>query len=250
MMDHVPDSPASEGMPGTPSPSEREEASSAPRAGEPAPPGTFDGRARAFRERQVQRRSVRRERIGQLLVAAIIVLGVYAIVTARPYSPTSGSSNPNPGPPVTVTFAAPSVSQLSCTGGGTGFVEKVVWSNASAAVTAGDVSPRVYEIFDGDIVSDLGVTANVTSSNLCAGSPPNPSTPAWYVVLTAPNGTIVLSYTVAQGWASVTHGAWNIPIENGSALTVVTGMSVADRGFGLSVVGFANGAPIRGSVPL
>jgi len=232
-------------------PSSGPEGSASPlRAGEPAPPGTFGGRAREFREQQAERRSARRERVGQLLVVAILVLGVIAIVTARPFNPSSGSSGPNPGPPITVTFASPTVRQLTCGNGGTGFAEKIVWSNASAAVTTGDLSPRVYEIFDGDPISDLGVVANVTSTNLCAGSPPNPSTQTWYIVLQAPNGTTLLSYTVNQGWTSVTHGAWNIPIENGSSVIVVSGASFANRGLGFAVVGFASGGPIRGTVPL
>lgn len=233
--------------PGPPEPSE-----TAPprRAGEPAPPGTYGGRAHAFREDQAQRRSTRRDRIGQLVIVAIIVLGVYALVVSRPFNP---ASNPGPGPggpPVTVALGLPVVQELTCGNGATGYAEKVAWSNASAAIVAGDVTPRVYELFDGDLVPDNGVVANATITNPCAGAPPPASTPAWYVVYSAPNGTIELTYTVGEGWLSVTHGAWNIPIENGSALTVVTGSSIANHGFGLAVVGFVSDSEIKGSVPL
>lgn len=220
------------------------------RAGEPAPPGTFEGRAHAFREDQALHRSVRRERVGQLIVIAIIVLGVYALVVSRPFNPASNSGGNTPGPPITVALGSPVVRQITCGNGATAYAEKVLWANASAAIVAGDVTPRVYELFDGDLVPDSGVVANATSSNPCAGAPPPASTPAWYVVYSAPNGTIQLTYTVDQGWLSVTLGAWNIPIENGSALTVVTAGSIANHGFGLAVVGFVSDSQIKGSVPL
>ena len=222
-----------------------------PRAGEPAPRGTYDGRARSFRETQSHRRSLRRERLGQVVVVAIILLGIYAIVSARPFNPSSGSGNPAPGPPIAVTLSTPVVGQVSCGSGGTAYTERVVWSGATASVTTGDVSPRVYELFDGDIVNDIGVVPNVTSSSLCAGSPPSGAPlVSWYVVLTDPNGSILLTYTFSSGWVSVTHGEWNFAIENGSAMVVVTESSIAGMGFGFAVVGFSSGSPIRGSVPL
>ena len=220
------------------------------RAGEPAPPGTFEGRARAFREDQAQRRSVRRERVGQIIVIAIIIIGVYALVASRPFNPATNTGPSPPGPPIKVALSPPVVRQLTCGNGGTGYAETVGWSNASAALVAGDVTPRVYELFDGDLVPDNGVVANATPTNPCAGAPPPSSTLDWYVVYSAPNGTIQLTYTVGAGWTSVTSGPWNIPIENGSALTVITGGSIANRGFGLAVVGFVSNSEVKGSVPL
>ena len=221
------------------------------RAGEPAPPGTFEGRARSFRENQVQRRSRRRELIGQVLVVAIILLGIYAIVSARPFVPSSGPGPPNPGPPISVNLTSPVIGQVTCGKGGTAYTEKVVWANSTAPVTTREVSPRVYELFDGDIVNDVGVTANVSSTSLCAGDPPSGGgLISWYVVLTAPNGTILLSYTFSQGWVSVTGGLSDIPIENGASMVVVTNPDIAGKGYGFAVVGEANGSSIHGSVPL
>jgi hypothetical protein len=216
----------------------------------PAPPGTYEGRARSFRETQSQRRSLRRERIGQIAVVAIIALGIYAIVSAHPFNPASNSGPPSPGPPIVVTFSSPVLGQVTCGNGGAAYTERVVWANASGLVTTGDVSPRVYEIFDGDIVSDIGVVANATSSNVCAGSPPNPSTIGWYIAMAAPNGTIEFTYTFGAGWTSLSHGPTIVPIENGTVLVVVTGASIAGRGFGLAVAGYSGGSPIRGTVPL
>lgn len=233
-----------------PSPPEPDGPAPPRRAGEPAPPGTFEGRAHAFREDQAERRSVRRERVGQLVVVVIIVLGVYALVASRPFNPASTPGPAPPGPPITVALGTPTIRELTCGNGASAYAEKVTWSNATAAIVAGDVTPRVYELFDGDLVPDNGVIASATPSNPCAGAPPPASTPAWYVVYSAPNGTIELTYSVGQGWLSVTSGPWNIPIENGSALTVVTGGSIANRGFGLAVVGFVSDAQIKGSVPL
>jgi hypothetical protein len=39
-------------------------------------------------------------------------------------------------------------------------------------------------------------------------------------------------------------------IENGSALVLVTSMSLAGTGRGFAVVGYSGGSPIRGTVPL
>lgn len=220
------------------------------RAGEPAPPGSFDGRARSFREQQTKRRGIRRERVGQLLVVAIIVLGVYAIVSAKPFNPASKSNYPSPGPPISVTLLSPVVSNLTCGQGGTAYVERIVWANSTGTVTTGDIATHLYEIWDGDYIADAGVVANVTEKNLCAGSPPDPSTLLWYVVMESPNGTILLSYTQPSGWVAVGPGPADIEIPNGSAMVVVTGLSLAGTGRGFAVVGFSNGSPIRGSVPL
>ncbi|HTT44739.1 MAG TPA: hypothetical protein VMH38_01825 [Thermoplasmata archaeon] len=220
------------------------------RAGEPAPPGTFDGRARAFREKETDRRSRRRERVGQLLVAAIILLGVYAIVSARPFNPTNGSGQPQPGPPIVVKFTPPVLGQVTCGGGGTAYTEQVVWTNTTRTVTTGDVALRVYELFDGDVLNDRGIVPNVTSSNVCAGTPPNPETFVWYAVVSAPNGTIQLTYAFSPGWASVNSGDSNVPIENGTLFTLVSGFSFAGRGYGLGVTGFVSGSTVTGSVAL
>lgn len=215
----------------------------------PATPSPPEGRAHAFREKQAQRRSVRRERIGQLLVVAVILLGVYAIVSARPFNPSSGSS-PQPGPPIKVTLGAPTTSTVSCGAGGTAYVERIPWLNASAAVTTGQVVVRVYELYDGDYVTDTGTVANVTHSSLCAGEVPGATVHSWYAVLGSQNGTNLLSYSQTQGWVSPTQGPWVMPISNGTVAFLVSGVSMANMGLGFAVAGFANGAQISGSVPL
>lgn len=218
-------------------------------AGAPARPRAFDGRAHSFRQEQAKRRSAWRERIVGFLVVAIFVVGVYVIVTVRTSAPSSGSGFPSPGPPVVVHLGTPSVSTLTCGAGGTAYAERITWMNSSQPITTGDVIPRVYEIWDGDIIGDPGAVANVTSSNLCAGAPPDP-TALWYVVLAAPNGTNLLTYTAASDWTSVTHGPSNLWIENGSALILVTGTSLAGTGRGFAVVGNADGSPFTADVPL
>jgi hypothetical protein len=181
----------------------------------------------------------------------IIILGIYAIVSARPFVPSSGPGPPTPGPPIAVNLTAPVVGQVTCGNGGTAYTDRVVWSNSTAPVTTREVSPRVYELWDGDIVNDIGVTANVSSTSVCAGDPPSGGgLISWYVVLTAPNGTIELSYTFSQGWTSVTGGASDITIENGMSMIVVTSPDIAGKGYGFAVVGEANGSSIHGSVPL
>lgn len=241
-------------------PSPRESASPTPavpppdaptRAGEPAPPGSAEGRAHSFRERETRRRTRKRELVGQLLVVAIILLGIYAIVSARPFVPSSGPGPSPSGPPITVNLTHPVLGQVTCGNGGTAYTERVVWANSTSPVTTNDVSPRVYELFDGDVVVDNGVTANVSSTSLCAGDPPSGGgLISWYVVLTAPNGTIELGYTFDQGWVSVDRGPVNLPIENGTSLVVVVDPDIASKGYGLGVVGEANGSSIHGAVPL
>jgi hypothetical protein len=229
---------------------EANETKSPTRAGEPAPPGTFDGRARAFRERETERRSRRRERVGQLVVVAIILLGVYAIVSARPFTPTNGSGQPPPGPPIVVKFTTPVLGQVTCGAGGTAYTERLVWTNTTRTVNTGDVALRVYELFDGDVLNDRGIIPNATASNVCAGSPPNPETLAWYAVVSSPNDTVQLTYAFSPGWASVTSGDSNVPIENGTVITLVMGTSLAGRGYGFAVTGFVEGSAVTGSVVL
>lgn len=232
--------PASGSVPASPVPG---------RAGEPAPPGTFDGRTRSFRERQTKQRSLRRERIGQIVVVAIIVLGIYAIVSAKPFNPFSTPGNSTPAPPVTINFSAPVGGQVPCGGGGTGYTDRIVWMNSSAAISTGDVYFLIKEP-DGDLVPDQGVVVNVTSSNVCAGVPPNSVTWSWYVVLVAPNGTNLLTYTSDHGWASVAHEPLYIQIQDGAALVVVTGGPFYHRGFTFWVEGSLNGAPIHETIVL
>ncbi|MGA7476802.1 MAG: hypothetical protein WBW47_06240 [Thermoplasmata archaeon] len=221
-----------------------------PRAGAPAPPGSFDGRARSFRQEQAMRRSVRRERIGTFLVVVILALGVYTILTARPYSPSSRDNFPTPGPPIIVTMGTPTgATPLNCSAGGTAYVERIPWTSATQPVATGDINLRVYEIWDGDYILDPNAVANVTPLNVCAGSPPSLSA-LWYAVLASPNGTNLLTYTVNHPWTAVTPGPGNVVIENGSVLTLVTSVSIADTGRGLLVVGYAGGSPIKGTVVL
>ena len=220
-------------------------------AGESPPPSPSEGRARSFRERETRRRSRRRELVGQLLVVAIIIVGIYAIVSARPFVPSSGPSGPTPGPPITVTLRSPVVGQVSCGNGGIAYTEQVVWANATAPVTTNDISPRVYELFDGDIVNDNGVIANVSSTSVCAGEPPHSGgLISWYVALTAPNGTVELGYSFDQGWISADHGPVNIPVSNGSSLVVVVDPEIAGKGYGLAVVGAVGGSTVKGEVAL
>jgi len=223
----------------------------APRAGEPAAPGAFAGRARAFRQEQTRRRSTRREQIVDVLLVAAIVIGAYVIVNERPYSPDTGNTGPTTptGPPILVHFGTPSESSATCGAGGTAYTESIPWTNSTRPVATGEVYVRVYEIWDGDYIPDPNAVANATPTNPCAGSPPD-STALWYVVLAAPNGTNLLTYTEANAWTSVTHGSTNLAIENDSALILVTASSLAGTGRGIEVIGFVGGSQISGSIPL
>jgi len=226
------------------------EIAGSPRAGEPMPPGSSDGRARAFREREAERRKLRRDRVGAVLVVVIILLGVYAIAAARPYNPSNQSSQPKPGPPILVTLGTPILRQITCSSGASAYAERIPWNGSTATVTTGDVAVHLYEVIDGDFIPDIQIIANATPTNPCAGAPPPAMNWLWYVVLSAPNGTNILAYDVTQGWTAIGGGTWNIPIENGSAVTVITGMSASQRGLGFAVVGFSNGSTIAGTVPL
>ena len=228
-------------------PAEREPDTVPSRLGEPAPPGTYEGRAHAFRERQSVRRSTQREQVGAIVVVAIIVLGVYAIVTARPFHPSSGNVLPPQGPPIVVSLAAPVPTNLTCGGGGTAFAEKVVWTGSTAPVTTGDLTVGLYEP-DHDFIPNHSPVVNVTQESLCAGPAPTGNPIQWYVVAIASNGTSILTYQVAPGWSSLTGENWNIVVQNGTALTLVTGANLAQSGYSLKVWGFSNGSTIGGSV--
>jgi hypothetical protein len=221
------------------------------RAGEPAAPGAFAGRARAFRQEQTKRRTTRREHVVDVLLVIAIVVGAYVIVTEPPYSPNNGNTGVTTpsGPPIVVHFGTPTESSVTCGAGGTAYTESIPWTNSTRPVATGEVYVRVYEIWDGDYIPDPNVVANATPTNLCAGSPPDASA-LWYVVLAAPNGTNLLTYTQANAWTSVSQGATNLVIQNDSALILVTASSLAGTGRGFEVIGFVGGSQISGSVPL
>jgi len=182
-------------------------------------------------------------------VVVIILLGVYTILTARPFASTSSEQLPGNGPPIVVHLGSPTESAVTCAAGGTAYAERIPWTNSTQPVTTGDLTVRVIEIWDGDYIGDPNANANVTPSNLCSGTPPDASA-KWYVVLSAPNGTNLLTYTGGTGWVSVTHGDWNLPIENDSALTLVSYAALAGTGRGFSLDGAANGSLISGSIAL
>lgn len=212
------------------------------------PRGT-GGRTERFRARRAERRSLRRDQYLEVVVIAIVLLGIYTIVTARPNSASFNNGFPAPGPPIQVHFGTPTLGTANCGGGGTAAVEKIPWDNSTAPVTTGDVNIRLFEIFDGDYIGDPGAVANATPTNVCAGVPPTQSE-IWYVVLAAANGTNLLTYTVAQGWTSLTGGAWNFDIASNSTVVLVTYASLSGTGRGLGVTGFSSGSPITGSVVL
>ena len=209
----------------------------------------FDGRARTFRRKSAERRSARRERLGEIFVVAIVLLGVYAVVTARPYSPSSVYVPPPVGPTIVVHLGTPSVRSITCGDGGKAYAERISWVNASLPITTGDVAIRVYEIWDGDFIGDPTAAPNVSGTSLCAGPTPSPGG-VWYVVLADPNGTNLLTYTVDQGWRAVAGGPWNFEVADGSDLYLVMNPSLAASGRGFQLFGFANGSPILGSTPL
>jgi hypothetical protein len=222
-----------------------------PPGGASARTASFGGRARSFRQEQTRRRSARRDRVADVVMVAAIVVGAYFIVTERPYSPSSGVQTgfPGSGARIVVQFGTPTVSTLTCGGGGVAYVERIPWVNSTQLLTTGEVYVRVYEIWDGDNIADPGAVANVTPSNLCEGTPPS-SGALWYAVLAAPNGTNVLTFTEAHTWTSVTNGSTNLVIASDSDLVIVTYESFAGTGRGLSVVGFAEGSQITGTLPL
>lgn len=226
----------------------------APAAGPPTAPAGEGapgaGRARAFRQAETLRRREREGRSVRAVLIVAAVLGAALIVTAPPNSLLSGSGSAGgPGPPVEVTFGAPSVSTVTCGAGGTAYAEVIPWTGSSRPVTTGDIDMVVYAIFNGDNIGLGNSPANATASNVCEGSPPSP-TALWYVVLQAPNGTNVLTYTIADSWTSLSGGSSNVGIANESSLVLVTDASLAGTGRGLKLIGFVGESVIEGAVVL
>lgn len=213
------------------------------------PRPSHDGGARSFREQQVRRRITRRERLGIVLVVVIIALGAYTIVTARPFTGSTGGLQPVPGPEIVVQFGTPTISTLNCTAGGTAYIERIPWVNSTQPVSTSNIFVRVFEIFDGDYVGDPGAVANVTATNLCQGTPPDSSS-RWYAVLAAPSGANLLTYTTGDSWRSVDGQALNFQIQSGSSMVLVSFASFSNTGHGFGVGGVAQGSVIRGTVPL
>jgi hypothetical protein len=219
----------------------------APPAPDPAP---APGGAREFRERRTRRRQSRTDLAVTGIAVVVLVLAVVVLLTVKPVVPGSGppddSSN---APPIVVRFGTPVVSEVTCGSGGNVTAERVPWINSSQPITTGDADPRITEIADGDFVSDPHATPTVNATDVCTGAAMD-LTSRWYAVLEDPNGTNALTYTVADGWQTVAGGEWNVLIPDGANLTVVENPSMAGSGYALSMIGFANGAAITGSVTL
>lgn len=183
------------------------------------------------------------------MVVIIIVLGIYTLLTAHPYTGSSGSGPPPQGPTILVNLGTPTAGTVSCAGGGTAYTEYIPWIGSSRPITTGDVNLRVYEIWDRDYIADPNAVANATPTSVCAGVPPDPIA-LWYVVLAAPNGTNVLGYTQAQDWTSLSGGATNFIVPANSTLILVTQMSLYHTGRGFQVYGFSNNSVVFGTIPL
>ncbi len=218
-----------------------------PRANAPRAPRVG---ARQFHTDRAERRRRRTDVTVTVVAVVVLLLAVYVLVTARPSAPGGGPANDSSdAPPILVALGTPVVSQVNCSGGGTVTAERVAWINATEPITTGDAYPRVGEVADGDFVGDPDAVAEANATSLCDGPQPNP-TARWYMVFEDPNGTNALTYTVADGWATIGGGAWNVLIPDGGNLTVVEYPSLAHTGFNLSIIGFANGAQIEGTVVL
>ena len=221
-----------------------------PAAAPPVAARAAGGRARAFRRAETERRRGRRERYADVVLLAVAVVAAVLIVTTPPNSLLSGNgSSGSPGPPVRVNFGSVSVSAVPCAAGGTAYAERIPWTNASRSVTTTDIDLEVYAIFDGDNIGRGNPVANATPTNVCAGSPPDP-TALWYVVLQAPNGTNVLTYTIADSWAGIAGGPSELAIANDSTLVLVSNSSLAGTGRGLKLVGFVGEDTVEGAVVL
>ena len=202
-----------------------------------------------FRAGRDAHRRGRWEVVVEVIAVALIVLGAFAILTAKPIPPGGDLVTVPTGPPIHVTLGTPVVTSVTCGDGSSATVERVPWENASVEVGTGVVQIRVIQLGDGDIVADGGVPATATPTNACAGAPPS-GNERWYGVLADPNGTNVDTFTFDQQWHSVTNASWNVPIENGSSVLVVENPSLAAQGYGLQVVGLDNGSTISGLMPL
>lgn len=216
--------------------------------------GPTDSRAAAFRRKRAERGTAWKDRIQVIVMAGVLAIGVFVVVTARTGSPVAGNDflpppPPPPGPTIVVNFGTPSQSNLTCGDGGGAFAEHIPWLNSTQPVTVEDIAVHVVELGDGDYVPDPNSAPNVTTSNLCAGPTPNPST-RWYAVLSGPTGTNLFTFTEGQAWVPVAQEPVTAQIENGSSLVVITNPDLAGKGFGLHVLGFAGNDPIAGSVPL
>jgi len=220
-----------------------------PRAGQPAAPGTYAGRARLFRRAQAERRTDRRDRVWTVFVVFVIGLGVFVVVTATPYSPLGYNGLPKPGPVITVTLASPVVSSISCGSGGTAISEEIGFVSSSKPVATGELVLRLYEIWDGDYIGDPNAVANASATNACEGAPPTTGA-LWYVVLTAPKGTNALTFTGKDLWQPIGGSPTNLTLRGGYTFVVITAYSLSGTGRGFGVEGYEAGSRIQGSVPL
>ncbi len=184
------------------------------------------------------RKDKRRRRVRWTVAAGVVVLMVIAayLVVIPPTSP-SRSSPGSPFAGVAVHLGNSSLDVVTCGTGTSVIAERVPWISATTRVTTAQIVMLVSDV-DGDILSDTGPSPNVTSSNSCAGAPPEPRPLAgvgndfsWYVVLSNPNGTNVAFFTITQGWVLVPAGpSTPLTVANGSALTLFCTPSVSRLG--------------------
>jgi hypothetical protein len=246
-------SPAAPGPTGSPPVADLDGSRGRPGPGEPARPGTFEGRASTFRQAEAVRRRARRERYVEVVLVAVILIGSYSIVAGRSDSTSIQGFMVAPiaaGPPILVHLISSATdSSVSCGGGGTAYVENITWFSSSQPLYSSEVFIGIYEIWDGDPIPDLLVVPNATASSVCAGTPPG-SGSLWYLVLAAPNGTNLLTYDQTSQWAPVGSGASDVLIASGSNLVLVSNTALSNTGRGLKLIGSVDGSQITGSVAL
>lgn len=184
-----------------------------------------------------------------MVVFALLFLGVvnfvayYALNAPGPTS-GGGSVNSAPGGPTdSVTLGTPSLHSAVCGNGATVTTESVTWVGADVTPTTGQVYLEVVELLDGDVDGGSAPVPTVTNSSVCGGSPLAVN-PSWYVVLQAPAGANIASYSYPTGWVILDPASGTPPISNGSTLVLVSDPPLAGTSFALCAMGGIDGLSI------
>lgn len=189
--------------------------------------------ARAYHyARDRRRRPFEQGTVAGLVVAFAACAIFYSQNLPPPSSGIASSATSDTG---NVTLGQPVTETVTCGNGHPFVVESVPWEKARVPEATDQIFLELVELIDGDIDGGPEPSPMVSGTSACAGAPPTAS-PAWYVVLAAPNGVNVAYFTYTQGWTDLPPASGPLPIANGSALIVLAVPSVAGLSFGLCVL--------------
>jgi len=182
----------------------------------------------------------------EAIVFVAIVVVIYLATAPKPatQTPTTPGGGLLPSQ-VQVVLSQPILGHVGCGTPRNFSTEALRINSTTAPLTTKLITLTVVELGDGDFINSVSTAPEVNSSSVCLSTPPVGGI-SWYVVLVAPSGANIASFTYSQGWAPVSGATVPAPFTNGSALCFVFAQSVAGLGYGVYVQGVEGGPLVTG----